>query len=63
SERYKYMFTFGEWSWESYLHYKNAKICEPLHEKTCFLHMRTTNAQISCASAQADQRLSFSLPR
>lgn len=24
SERYKYMFTFGEWSWESYLHYNDA---------------------------------------
>ena len=33
------------------------------HEKTCLCHMRTTRAQISCASAQSDQRHCCSLPR
>ena len=38
-------------------------IFEPLHEKTCILHMQTTKWQISFTSVQADQGLYRSLLR
>ena len=35
----------------------SSKKNEPHHEKTCCLHLRTTQTQISCTSPLVDQRL------
>ena len=58
----KFCFHENEISTGSLFHRQQIQF-EPRHEKTCLCHMRKTKEQISCASAQSDQRLSCSLPR